>query len=70
MNIPANINKATPLQSINSVSCNNNNFRDDFNSKPYNLIDGQTSPNGLWFNVYAGFGMTGVEHFNTDSSFF
>ena len=45
--MPAITNKATHIQSLNSVSCNNNNFGDNFNSKPYNLVDGQTSPNGL-----------------------
>ncbi|HXT83125.1 MAG TPA: hypothetical protein VN704_02160, partial [Verrucomicrobiae bacterium] len=64
INIPAITNKATPIQSLNSIPCNNNNCGDNFNSKLYTLVEGQSSSNGLWYNVYAGYGTTCVEQVN------
>ena len=69
INIPAITNKATLIQSLNSIPYNNNNCEDNFNSKLYTLVDGQSSPNGLGYKVYAGYGTTGVEQVNKDFSF-
>jgi hypothetical protein len=44
----------------NTIICNGNGLTDAFDSQ-YNLTDGQTSPNGKWQNIYAGYGLTGVE---------
>ena len=38
---------------------------DNFVFPQYLLQEGQTSPNGLWKNVYSGYGSTGVKY-NTD----
>jgi hypothetical protein len=33
---------------------------DNFEGKTYNLSDGQTSPNGKWFQAWTGFGKAGI----------
>src|SRR5205085_1504161 len=35
---------------------------DDFSGSGYSLSDGQTSPNGKWYNHYTGYGSAGVSN--------
>jgi hypothetical protein len=49
--------------------CNGHNINDNFDFT-YNLKDRQTSPNGIWKNVYSGLGSTGVEDVNGSHVFF
>jgi len=43
---------------------------DDFTGSTYTLRDGGMSPNGLWLNVWNGFGSSGVEYVNGNYVFF
>lgn len=46
-------------------------FNDNFaNDNPYIITDGQTSPNGLWYCSYAGYGSTGVTSAQGTNVFF
>lgn len=44
-----------------AVADNIGTMYDDFCCQTYTLIDGQTSPNGKWVNIWNGFGSSGVE---------
>ncbi|MGD0329693.1 MAG: DUF1080 domain-containing protein [Nitrososphaeria archaeon] len=46
------------------------NLIDNFAGATYNIVDGQTSSNGLWTCQYAGYGETGVTTVNGKNVFF
>src|SRR5581483_1663821 len=46
---------AAPVMAVSSRT-----LYDNFEGNTYNLLDGQTSPNGKWFQAWTGFGKAGV----------